>query len=158
MMKKFIFKNKIAITACVLVLAFGVGYWVLSSPGITTVGEDITAGGRVCDGFGNCLDTVSGGGFTPEDMDTIGRGNDSAGSTTFPNGLIMKWGKTTRTGVSTTVTFDTAFPNACFQTIVCGGVNNDSYDVAAYAISRSDFKIRAHDPSVTTLRWFAMGR
>lgn len=62
MMKNFILKNKITIGVCILVLAFGIGYWVLSSPGTSTIGEDITAGGRVCDGLGNCLDTIAGGG------------------------------------------------------------------------------------------------
>jgi len=44
LIKNFLWKNKIAISACVLTIAFGVGYWVISSPGPTTIGEDITVG------------------------------------------------------------------------------------------------------------------
>ncbi len=45
--KTFFWKNKIAIGACVLTIAFGIGYWVLSSPGTTTIGEDITVGNNL---------------------------------------------------------------------------------------------------------------
>jgi len=47
MLKNFLWKNKIAISACVLTIAFGIGYWVLSSPGTTTIGENITVGSNL---------------------------------------------------------------------------------------------------------------
>lgn len=44
MIKKFLWKNKIAISACVLTIAFGIGYWVLSQPPATSIGDDISVG------------------------------------------------------------------------------------------------------------------
>src|SRR4030043_611430 len=41
---RFSLKHLITITACALVLAFGIGYWVLS---VTTIGENITIGGTI---------------------------------------------------------------------------------------------------------------
>jgi hypothetical protein len=45
--KNFILKYKVAIGACVLMAAFGFGYWVLGNPGTTTIGENVSVGGNL---------------------------------------------------------------------------------------------------------------
>lgn len=47
-MRKFVWKNKIAITACTLTIAFSIGFWVLSQvPTETSVGDDLIVAGNV---------------------------------------------------------------------------------------------------------------
>lgn len=84
--------------------------------------------------------------------------DDSTGTITFPNGLIWKWGKTTYVAADTTVTFGTAFPNACFQAIVCGGQASQVYDIQAHTITAASFVIRAASNAGSPMRWFAVGR
>ena len=102
-------------------------------------------------------DIVAAEAFSPDPMTGD---NDSTGTVTFPNGLIWKWGKTTRTGEETTVTFGTPFPNACFQAISCGGVSpaHISYNAMSHTITVASFKIHNADANCTTFRWFAVGR
>lgn len=48
MIRKFLWKNKIAITACTLTIAFSIGFWVLSQvPAETSVGDDLIVAGNV---------------------------------------------------------------------------------------------------------------
>ena len=46
------------------------------------------------------------------------------GSATLPSGLIIKWGNIDIVNSPNTVTFNTPFPNACFQVVVCEGSAN----------------------------------
>ena len=101
-------------------------------------------------------DNVGSANYTPAVMTGS---NDSIGSVTFPNGLIMKWGKINRSGTDTTVTFAAAFPNACFQAFACSGVNALILDdTSTYNITASSFVIQQNDATATDLRWQAMGR
>ncbi len=99
---------------------------------------------------------LSSGVFTPELMTGA---NDSDGTVTDPNGLILKWGKASRTGVDTTITFAVAFPNACFQAFAMGGTNADVLrHPSAYSPTTANFKVQCNDAAMTTFRWFAIGR
>ncbi len=85
--------------------------------------------------------------------------NDSDGTITYPNGMIQKWGKASRTGVDTTITFAVAFPNACFQAFAMGGTNADVLrHPSAYSPTAATFKVQCNDAAMTTFRWFAIGR
>jgi len=96
-------------------------------------------------------------GFFPVPM---AGGNDSIGTVTWPNGLIMKWGSLNlAAAANTTVTFATAFPNACFQAIACygsGPLANETLD--AHTIAAASFVIYSSCGSIQTGRWFAIGR
>ena len=82
---------------------------------------------------------------------------DSEGSTTFPNGTIMKWGKVTVSSDPTTVTFSVAFPNANFQVIAQHGENqSDTTNPAVYNLTTTGFTVKS--PSSHDIRWFAIGR
>lgn len=95
--------------------------------------------------------------FSPNAM--TGSTDEADGTITFGNGFIMKWGKVTRNGTGTAVTFGTAFPTACFQAIACGGTDTiANINHTAYSISTSGFTIASDDTGDTTLRWFAVGR
>ena len=90
---------------------------------------------------------------------TITGANDSDGTSTFPNGLIMKWGKkTTLASNPTTVTFATAFPNACFQVIAGGGQNSQKFDGSTFDITAASFKYYSSTSIANPMRWFAIGR
>ncbi len=97
--KTFFWKNKIAIGACVLTIAFGIGYWVLSSPGTTSIGEDVTVGnnldvvgnivasGTICDSIG-CIGAGGSGLWSQSGSDIYyDSGNVGIGTTT-PNKLV----------------------------------------------------------------------
>ena len=89
--------------------------------------------------------------------------NDSNGTITLPNGFIMKWGKITRTGNNTTVTFGTAFPNACFQAYAGAGevlpsVHSSGYIISTHTISKNSFKIYCKVGDYDPFRWWAIGR
>lgn len=89
-------------------------------------------------------------------------GNESNGTVTLPNGLIMKWGDKSVAN-SATISFATetgsAFPNNCFQVIGtkgsggtwAGGTTIDN-------ISNASFDIDWGGVATFVLRWFAIGR
>lgn len=88
-------------------------------------------------------------------------GNDSTGTVTFPNGLIMKWGRTNRTGDTTTVTFASAFPNACFQITANSGRSsgfNGDFDCCVHTPTAASFKIYHGDSNSGPFHWLAIGR
>lgn len=88
-------------------------------------------------------------------------GNDSIGSMTFPNGVIIKWGSIATGGSSnTTVTFATAFPDACFQGFGCGGSSGTGNDeTQVHTISKTAMTVRnTNHAFIATIRWFAIGR
>lgn len=90
---------------------------------------------------------------------TMSGASDSTGTVTFPNGFIRKWGKETRTGTNTTVTFATAFPNACFQAFACGGkAATQGAETQTHTITAASFKIYTTSASASPMRWFAIGR
>ncbi len=100
---------------------------------------------------------------SPYSIDPMTGSNDSDGTITFPNGMIMKWGKDTiTTDGDNTVEFPAAFPTACFAVMACSGDSTEaSYDYQAtvHTIIAASFKYRTrianrHSP----VRWFAIGR
>ena len=82
-------------------------------------------------------------------------------SVTFPNGLIMKWGKKNCTGDgNTAVSFGTGFPTACVN-VQCTHnfsitVSNDS-GVAAISVSQGGFTIRNGEGYAGDIFWQAIG-
>ena len=101
-------------------------------------------------------DNIGSANWTPTAMSGV---SDSIGTVTMPNGLIMKWGKVTRTGTDTPVSFAVAFPDACFQAFPVSGTNaNIGEPPGSYGISASGFTIQQSNTADTTLRWFAIGR
>jgi len=89
--------------------------------------------------------------------------NDSIGTVTFPNGLIQKWGKLNLTAsADTTVTFATAFPNACFQAFADYGNTGATCQIRSlriHTITAASFKIRSPCGDAGAIgRWFAIGR
>jgi len=114
---------------------------------------------QYCDGTTSTWKSI-GGGFFPEDVNTTGWGNESGGSVTFPNGLIMKWGaKVIPAHYDNTLVFATPFPHACFQVIVCEGQTGNGYDwnVNVSNITRTSAVINSRTYS-SPVRWFAIGR
>lgn len=47
-MRKFILRNKLVIVVCILILAFGLGWWIWAAvPTQTTIGDDIIVSGNI---------------------------------------------------------------------------------------------------------------
>ena len=89
-----------------------------------------------------------GGGFTPASY-TGGE------TTTLPNGLIMKFGQVTSDGSSFSITFGTAFPNACISvqgtTIALDSTKN--MGITAFSATT----ISVNPLSAGTYTWLAIG-
>jgi len=89
-----------------------------------------------------------------------GEGTGYAGeeSITLTNGFIMKTGYTARTGNTTTVTFDTAFPNAIVSAMVTlyRTADGNAYEPVLRTLSTTTLTIY-HDSSATGYYWFAIG-
>lgn len=88
---------------------------------------------------------------------------DSIGSVTTPNGLILKWGKVTRSGEDTAVDFTdlglSDFPTACFQAFTVSGTNaNIGEPPSTYSLGTDGFTIQQSNAADTTMRWWAVGR
>jgi len=85
------------------------------------------------------------------------------GQTTMPNGLIMKWGYVNVTTAELqTVTFPSAFPNACMnvQLTIASDArpagDKSDYAFASY-VSRFSFAIRIGTDSTYPVWWLALG-
>jgi hypothetical protein len=92
-------------------------------------------------------------------------GNDSTGEVSLGNGLLLKWGHTTITTTTGTITFATEgltpFPTACFQVIANGGsgVEHLYLGVNTTNIVAASFDYAVGSVSENTpIRWFAIGR
>jgi hypothetical protein len=87
--------------------------------------------------------------------------NESNGTVTCPNGLIMKWGDKSVT-TTATINFVTetgsAFPNNCFQVIACSGDSaNWGGGTEVYSISKTQFTFDWGGTRTARMRWFAIG-
>lgn len=82
-------------------------------------------------------------------------------SVTFPNGLIMKWGSKTVNGDSQgTVTFGTAFPNACISaqaTLAFDGFQNNDAGCGVFNLSTTTLTLRNGFGNQGAINWFAIG-
>ncbi len=93
------------------------------------------------------------------DPRTITGGNDSNGSETQPNGTITKWGKFTGKADNAACTFPVAFPNACFQVIVCNALNDNwTAETASYNLSAASFNLSWGGTHTGDIRYIAIGR
>ncbi len=102
-------------------------------------------------------DTVGAPNWTPTDYANDGSG-DSRESITYPNGKIEKTGIIARSGSTTTVTFDTAFPNGIVSVMVAGVRNSTSNDLTPMlnSVTTSSFEIKSGSP-ITSYYWTAVG-
>jgi len=79
-------------------------------------------------------------------------------SVTYPNGLIVKSGYAARSGLYTTVTFGTAFPNACLSVVMTslydGAISYESH--LRYAPTTTEFVV-VQSSSVNGQYWIARG-
>lgn len=122
----------------------------LNSDTMTGVADNTVASS---DSIKNYADSIA---PTPDSDD-----NDSTGSYSFGNGLIIKYGKSNATANDdTTVTFGTPFPNACFQAYAVDGDtdSNDRYQLKSHTITAASFKVRNPDSATRVARWWAIGR
>lgn len=99
-------------------------------------------------------------GFYPTPMTGA---NDSNGTITYPNGFILKWGKNNCAAepVDTTITFATAFPNACFQAFAVYGETVgvcSTRSLRTHTITAANFKIYNPCGDIAIGRWWAVGR
>jgi len=83
-------------------------------------------------------------------------------SITFPNGLIIKQGKKAYTGISTTVTFETAFPSQIINVQLCLTHESDEFVVSeAFCVddvSTSSFKFYVNNyQNAGEAYWIAIG-
>lgn len=80
-------------------------------------------------------------------------------SITFPNGLIMKQGLKTLDGDTTTITFDTAFLNACTRVIASPSTSSGdpANNTNVHTFTKTTFKIYLHGGSGQDINWFAIG-
>ena len=89
-------------------------------------------------------------------------GNDSNGETSIGE-LQIKWGKVSRSGLSTTVDYTNLglsdFSNACFQAYAVSGTNQAvDMNTIILSVTKTGFIIRQDNVAETTMRWFAIGR
>lgn len=101
------------------------------------------------------VDNSSTDGFTP----TSYTGGES---TTFPNGLIMKWGSVTVSGDGfVNLTFDTAFPNECISAQATLGFNfNATQDAGCgvFNLATTGLTVKNGFGGSGAVNWFAIGR
>lgn len=101
------------------------------------------------------VDNSSTDGFSPSSY----TGGESV---TFPNGLIMKWGSQIVAGDSQgTVTFGTAFPNACISaqaTLAFDGFQNNDAGCGVFNLSTTGLTLRNGFGISGAINWFAIGR
>ena len=106
-------------------------------------------------------DNVGSSNYTPNDYANDGS-SDSRESVTFPNGMIIKSGFVTRTGTSTTVTFDTAFPNGVVSAQVTPqgagpGTNNILHLVSALSTSAMTILVDGEGVDTDGYYWMVIG-
>ena len=89
-----------------------------------------------------------GGGFTPASY-TGGE------TTTFPNGLIIKFGQVTLSASAGSITFGTAFPNACISVQDSTIALDSSKNMGITAFSAT--AITVNPLSSGTYTWLAIG-
>lgn len=84
----------------------------------------------------------------------------TTGTTTLPNGLIMKWGTGSTTLGSGTVTFGAAFPTACHNvqlTINGGTVPSTLNPLFTATVNAAGFDVRGDAGQSLTFYWLAIG-
>jgi hypothetical protein len=78
-------------------------------------------------------------------------------TSTLGNGLIIKGGVEAYAAnwAQSTITFGTAFPNACLAVVACGvaAIATDRNEVSVYAQSKTSFSVYHYDD----VRWIAIG-
>ena len=80
-------------------------------------------------------------------------------SITFPNGLIIKQGKTTRSGNDQTITFATPFPTECTNVYVTAGddAGTVAYATAVDTLVKASFAVHNDTAGLNRYHWFAIG-
>lgn len=81
------------------------------------------------------------------------------GSATFPNGLIMKWGKKTSVSNNSAVVYPTPFPTAVWSVQVSGGESSGTQptiNLSANAADTNGFTLKISTGS-TDIFYFALG-
>lgn len=120
----------------------------LATSGAPTADADIANKKYVDDNIGSAN-------YTPADYANAA----SKESITFPNGFIMKMGYTTIGATSGTVTFGTAFPNACVS--VSFTVRNDAAATGPVgiraAVNAANFTWGTDSAAYTGFYWIAVG-
>lgn len=91
-----------------------------------------------------------------------GSGNDSIGSMTLGNGVIVKWGNiATIDGFVTPYSFAVAFPTACFNVIVCcdaaAGQSSFAASVINSTVTAAGFSVKQTSLANRNVRFFAIG-
>lgn len=85
----------------------------------------------------------------------------ATGSQTIPGGLIFKWGSFNPTGSTFNLTFDDAFPSACFQVFATAQFNGDTGGTGTGVALRSDPTVTGVSFSTSSgmdaVRWHAIG-
>lgn len=86
-------------------------------------------------------------------------GDQSSGSLSFPNGMILKWGYVSSITSGTQVAFTSAFTNACFTVIatpLLSGVSSRVFFIKSNSINTSGFTPLT-DSSSMGLTYLAIG-
>jgi len=84
----------------------------------------------------------------------------SNGSTTLPNGLVLKWGSSSTSSGSGSVTFATAFPNNCWvATLTINGASGPAiqYGLIDGSLSTTGFNVYSSPGSTLGFYWMAIG-
>jgi hypothetical protein len=86
----------------------------------------------------------------------------AAGSYTFPNGLIVKWGITSHPGNSSThtVTFPAAFPTACDNVLITEVLTTTTQGdgrVGVHTLTAASFRL-TNSTGARSFYWLAIGR
>jgi len=83
-------------------------------------------------------------------------------SVTFPNGLVIKFGRVAGGSATITVTFGSAFPNSCIMVMACEGDNdlpNRYGNVNCHTLTTTSLKIYSYSgANVDYYNWIAIGR
>jgi hypothetical protein len=97
-------------------------------------------------------------------VNSLAGANDSNGEARIGD-LEIKWGQKAITGTSGTITFTTegltAFSNACFQVIVCGGKSSGgtTQTIQSHTPTTTGFQWHTGNAAdLAPIRWFAIGR
>ncbi len=78
-------------------------------------------------------------------------------SVTFPNGLIIKMGRSTKS-TTQTVTFGTEFPNSIITVIATLSSTDNTENVVVSSEATTGFRVDHNSGGASTVNWVAVGR